>query len=299
MNNDFAIFRLQKLKTTNEIRRCLLHIFREQPTPNADPNQYHLNESLISKVVTKGDHAMQRLKSRLARMDKPPRKNAVLAVEALFTASPEYMLELSVEQRRCYFKDCVRWISGMVGAENIAVAQIHRCETTEHLHLIFLPIPKSENSLNYRKIFGGNKHRLSEIQDMFHSEVALRYGLKRGVKGSRATHQSLSEYNTLVNQSLPRLRAEKKQLEIECNDLKKKLVRARELLDSIAVDIKKAMEEHKEAVKYCLSALKERLLQRWGMVHDGKNQFTHESNRLIEELNDQPKPTLNISRPRR
>lgn len=299
MSNDFGIFRLEKLKSAMEIRRSLLHIFREQVTPNADPNKYHLNENLIVKLVVDSKSAMARLQDRLARMSKPPRVNAVLAVEAVFTASPEVMLELTVEQRRAYFKDCVRWIGKMVGVENIIVAQIHRCETTDHLHLIFAPIQKGENSLNYRELFGGNKNRLSQLQGLFHSDVAIKYGLNRGVKGSRATHQSLSEYNTLVNQSLPKLRAEKKELEIMNDDLEKKITRGKQLLNSITADIKKAIEEHSDAVKYCLLALKDRLKARWGLVYEGDNHFRSEVVKYIDEVQNKPKQTYDMPKPRR
>ncbi|ALS97788.1 MobV family relaxase [Lacimicrobium alkaliphilum] len=285
----YGIFRLEKLKSIGEVRRSLMHVFREQETPNADSSKYHLNQNLIAKYVKDSDSALARLRARLERMSKSPRKNAVLAVEAVFTASPEAMLQLAVEQRIRYFRDCVRWVGKFVGAESIITAQVHRCETTDHLHVIFSPIPQGDNSLNFRKLFGGNKHRLSQIQDQFHQEVAGKYGLDRGVKGSRATHQSLTEYNSLVNHSLPELRAEKHELERQCNDLNKKILRGRQLLDAITSDIKKAVVEHSNTVRYCLTALKERLMDRWGMIYEGNNQFKREADEFIEEVEDKPK----------
>jgi hypothetical protein len=298
-SNSSGIMRFEKLKSVEEVASVFRHVYREQNTPNADPKRISLNENLLTKIVNGVDDSMLRMKDRIARLNKTPRSNAVLAVEFIFTASPEAMNSISVAERRKYFIESVRWIAKKVGSENVLLACIHRDETTEHCHLVILPVPVGENSLNCRALLGGHKSRASELQDEFYAKVSSQFGFGRGNKGSRATHQSLSEYNTLVNQALPKLKAEKRELEIQCVDLENKISRGRQLLVTITFDIKKAMEEHSTAVRYCLTALKERLLARWGMTYEGNNQFKFESDNFVNEVQERPKLDYEAPRMRR
>lgn len=293
--NKYGIMRFEKLKELISVARVMKHIFREQDTPNAAPGLSNLNESLFKNGPNSTQTAVRRLKNRLGKMDKPPRKNAVLAVEAIFTASPEAMIELSVQERRAYFRDCVRWIAEMVGMENMVAGVIHRDEKTEHCHVVFTAIPKGENSLNCRKLIGGHKNRASELQDDFFNRVASKHGFARGRKGSRVSHQSLREYNKLVQNDLPSLRAEKKELEIQNQDLRNRIEQGKLVLKDLVQDIQRAIEEQKLKAKYCLDALQVRLKERWKMVYEGNNKFTSVAEEFVEQQID--KPTREIQRP--
>jgi hypothetical protein len=285
---NFAIMRFEKISSLNEVTRSLLHIFREQNTPNADPARGELNENLITKITTCAEQSIDLMKERIKRLDKPPRSNAVLAVEIIFTASPEAMTRLNVNQRRQYFKDSVKWFGKKVGADNILIAQIHRDENCEHLHLIVIPVPVGENNLNCRKLIGGHKSRASDLQDEFYDSVAKNYGLTRGKRGSRQTHQSLREHSALVSQELPKLRAEKLELKLECDELGKHIVRGQAILQNLTTDIKKTLEEHSQAIRYCFTALKERLQEKWGMIYEGNGKYTRQGEDFINEVIDKP-----------
>ena len=293
--SNFAIMRFEKICSLNEVTRSLRHIFREQDTPNADPARGELNENLITKITTCAEQSINLMKERIKRLDKPPRSNAVLAIELIFTASPDAMSTLTLTQRRLNFKDSVRRFGNKVGPENILVAQIHRDEICEHLHLIVLAVPVGENKLNCRELIGGHKSRASELQDEFYDSVAKNYGLTRGKRGSRQTHQSLRAYSALVSQELPKLRAEKLELKLECDELEKRIVRGKAILQNLAADIKKALEEHSQAIRYCFTALKERLQEKWGMIYEGNGKYTRQGEEFIEEVIE--KPTETYSRP--
>jgi len=293
--NNFAIMRFEKLKSLNETKRALLHCYREQRTENADPKRKQLNEVLTSKIGKTAYESFERMKKRLGRLSKPIRKNAVLAVEAIFTASPEAMEQLSVVERRKYFIDATKWIMEKVGSENILLACIHRDETSEHCHLLFIPIVKGGDSLNCRALIGGHRNRASELQDEFYHQVAKKYGLKRGKKGSKATHQSLKEHSSLVNHELPTLKANKRDLMLECDELEKRISRGKRILSDLQEEINIAIEAHKNAARYTLSALKERLIKYWNMIYEGDNRFTMKAEEFIEEAIDKPKNTLTPS----
>ena len=81
----YAILRTQKLKATGAVWRSLKHAFREQPTPNADPDKAAKNEHVGAASAAE---AMQKVRDRLP---EKRRKDAVLAIEYLITASPEAM----------------------------------------------------------------------------------------------------------------------------------------------------------------------------------------------------------------
>lgn len=287
-----GIMRFQKLKSFEEIHRVFRHIFREQNTPNADSTRFKLNENLTSKLAGDTDGCMGRVRDRIAALDKAPRANAVLAVEFIFTASPQAMKCLTASERRKYFTESVKWIVKKVGIENLISAQIHRDETTEHCHLIILPVPRGQNRLNCRELLGGHKSRASELQDEFHECVSSNFGLGRGVKGSRAKHQSLRNYNTIVIKSLPSLRAEKKKLENQCNVLEERISKGRKVLDSITTDIKKALEEHSQAVQYCLAELKNILKKRWGMIYEGPSKLKNDADEFLRVERENSKGTV-------
>lgn len=155
MSKNDGIMRFEKLKTYEAVTRALSHIYREQYTPNADHKRRALNENLTPKLGVDSLESMRRVKNRIGRMDKKPRSNAVLAVEFIFTASPDAMTSLSVQQRRKYFIESVRWVAKKVGIENVILAYVHRDETSEHCHLMVLPVLEGENSLNCRALLGG------------------------------------------------------------------------------------------------------------------------------------------------
>lgn len=79
----YAIIRAKKLKTMGAVSRSAQHTFRMQPTPNANPALTGRNRT----VGVKGSE--QILAALVWTLPKKRRKDAVLAIEYLVTASPE------------------------------------------------------------------------------------------------------------------------------------------------------------------------------------------------------------------
>ncbi|MCW5263608.1 hypothetical protein D5045_26860 [Verminephrobacter eiseniae] len=184
----YAILRTQKLKATGAVWRSLKHAFREQPTPNADPTRLG---------ATSAAEAMQQVRDRLP---EKRRKDAVLAIEYLITASPEAMQELGGKGRDAYFNDALKWLRERHGGANVVYAGIHRDETTPHMYAYVVPLDEATGRLNARKWLGGAK-ALSEMQTDFAANVGARHGLERGIKGSRARHERVKRHYGLVNQA--------------------------------------------------------------------------------------------------
>jgi hypothetical protein len=138
--------------------------------------------------------------------DQTIRKNAVLAVEFLLTASPEYFrpddprLAGYYEQQRLesFQHTACEWLQTRYG-NRIVRAELHLDESTPHIHAYMVPLDE-KGKLNCRALPCGSRYRLSELQDDF--ALAMKpLGLERGIKGSRASHTSVRKYYTAVNQS--------------------------------------------------------------------------------------------------
>lgn len=192
----YAILRTQKLKSGIAVRRSMKHAFREQDTPNADPSRTPDNTHIGAKSV---DEALQRFN---ARLPEKVRKNAVLAVEYLITASPEDMKGKTRAEQDEYFRDGLEWLKRRHGVENIVYAGVHRDETTPHMYAYVVPLDR-QGKLNCRSFLGGAQ-ALSEMQTEFAREVGKQHGLERGVEGSKARHTSIQQYYARVQAATPK-----------------------------------------------------------------------------------------------
>ena len=107
------------------------------------------------------------------------RRDSVMLVETLITASPEFMHSLPPAEQRAYFAAALDFVSGRVGKQNIISAVVHMDETTPHMHLCFVPITK-EGKLSAKTMLG-NQKSLSEWQTAYHAHMSARWPeLERG-----------------------------------------------------------------------------------------------------------------------
>ena len=130
-------------------------------------------------------------------MPPKPRKNAVLAIEYLIGASPEWQGWHTKKQDE-YFKRALQFLENKHGKENIITSVVHMDETTPHMSVFVVPIDK-KGKLNCRDFLGG-REKLRNLQTDFAKKVES-LGLERGVEGSKAEHNSIKKYYSTVNQS--------------------------------------------------------------------------------------------------
>ncbi|RNE88344.1 MobV family relaxase [Marichromatium sp. AB32] len=190
----FAILRTQKLKHLASIRRSLKHAFREQETPNADlartPDNSHIGATSSAEALA----------AVADRLPEKRRKDAVLAIEYLITASPEAMRDKSRAEQDAYFRDSLDWLKARHGADNVVYAGIHRDETTPHMYAYAVPLDAATGRLNAKRWLGGAK-ALSQMQSDFAEHVGQRHGLERGLEGSRARHQRVQAFYAALETS--------------------------------------------------------------------------------------------------
>ncbi|WP_308370368.1 plasmid recombination protein, partial [Serratia marcescens] len=73
------------------------------------------------------------------RLPEKRRKDAVLAVEYVMTASPEWWNTASSDQQQGFFTRSGEWLADKYGADNIVTATVHRDELTPHLSAFVVP----------------------------------------------------------------------------------------------------------------------------------------------------------------
>jgi hypothetical protein len=196
----YGICRIQKLKA-GSVNGSGRHTNRESDTPNADPQRQHIR--IIGAPDTEDIPNLETL-VRQHIGEQTIRKNAVLAVEFLLTASPEYFRPddparagyYDPQRLEAFQQQACQWLLDRYGSR-IVRAELHLDESTPHIHAYLVPLD-DKGKLNCRGLLGGSRHRLSELQDDFASSMAP-LGLQRGIKGSKAKHTEISKYYAAIN----------------------------------------------------------------------------------------------------
>ena len=185
----YAILRVAKLKTFGQIGGSLSHTFRTRDTPNADPARTPLNEHHGPQTPAEIQAAFKEI------LPEKRRSDAVLGLEYLITFSPEFGQENNGSK---YFEDARRWLIDRHGAENVISTHVHRDETTPHM--VAYVVPMQEGRLRSMAFIGGPQ-MLREMQTDFAQAVGRDHGLERGIEGSKAKHQTISEYYARANEA--------------------------------------------------------------------------------------------------
>ena len=181
----FAIVRHSKHHSLGTIGASASHTMRTRRTLNANPS----GPAPEVWAGTEDPAADVR-----ALLPEKRRKNAVLSLEYLVSASPEFFKEKTPDVWRSYLREQLEMLENYYGKENIASAVLHQDETSPHLAVQIVPLLNGK--LNARELIG-TREACSIIQDLA-GDVGKSYGLSRGVKGSKAKHLDIRKwYETL------------------------------------------------------------------------------------------------------
>lgn len=196
--SEYAILRFAKLPAEKNVAGSLRHITRENDTPNADPGKRQDN------TLEGGENVSQLMGAFRSRLPEKVRKNGVRAIECLVTGSPERMAEMSREEQDAYFEDAKKWVGeNFGGAANVFCTAIHRDESTPHMHVLLVPMVECEKKgqkLSAAHYLDGPA-KLTALQTSFAEEVGKKYGLERGIEGSKAKHQTVKRYYSKLNKT--------------------------------------------------------------------------------------------------
>lgn len=190
------------IKSWAAMRAANIHNARTKPLPHAvrdAPPPMHLIgtgnlEADVRSIL--GDVAID--------VDKP-RKNGVLAFEAILTASPEFFEQGSEADRQrrldAWIKAQRNWAVQHYGLMRVASLVIHLDEKTPHAHLVVVPL---EMKIDKRRRDGRARYSIvgrsisgpgafSAVQDSYAAAMAP-FGLSRGVRGSGRKNEPVAQY---------------------------------------------------------------------------------------------------------
>lgn len=187
---NYAIMRCKKLTGMGSVASALQHCYRERETPNADAERTPENYCSVSQSA---DEAMGKLRKLLP---EKRRKDAVLAVEYVMTASPEWWNEATPRQQAEFFARSEQWLENKYGKDRVVAAVVHRDEATPHLSAFVVPLTQ-DGRLSAKEFIGG-RSKMRDDQSTY-AESVKKLGLERGIEGSRATHQTVQHYYESIN----------------------------------------------------------------------------------------------------
>ena len=165
----------------------------ELPAYISSPDLAGMNS--LDRVGTKAVHQRRTDRIKQADLIRKPQKNAAVAIEAVYSASPEWFDSHSMGEWQAYFKDLDRWTAQKFGVENIIHKAVHFDEKTPHMHVILTPILNTEKGNKYTSSrFLGGREGLRKIQTDLAESIGKSYGLERGVDGSKARHTNQVEW---------------------------------------------------------------------------------------------------------
>ena len=198
------------------------HIERTIIPDYVDKSRTYLNKELITfpdGIKNRTQAIQHRIEN--ANLSRKISKNQVRAIRILLSGSNDEMNSLfNQNQINQWSEDNLKWLKETFGEENIVSAVIHLDESTPHIHATLVPIVSSERKKkkseqnvkkNYSKKTGNRlsandimtRGNLKQYQTSY-AEAMSKYGLKRGVEGSKAKHTTTAEYykNLLIENEL-------------------------------------------------------------------------------------------------
>lgn len=205
------------------------------PTRTPDNKEYVEHGSYRAEVSDRID--------RFRDGGRKVRKDAVVLVEGIATASPDFFEGKSRDEVIAYFDDVYEFVKSEAGADNLIHFTVHLDETTPHAHFGFTPI--KDGTLSWKKFFDG-KYALMSFQDRHWEQVGKKWGLARGEKAEDTgrTHKTTQQMKRDAAREVAELRdeaeAQRGAVELASADLERttgEVVEAEQRLECLQQDI--------------------------------------------------------------
>jgi hypothetical protein len=210
--------RMAKIKSRVSLHLAAQHNTRERMPSNADERLTPLNRTSGST-----DDIMARYTNMLP---DTVRKNAVHAIEVVMTASPDFHGNWDD-----YLRRCDNWAKKIFGEKNVLGIAHHKDEATPHTQILIMPI--KDGKLNARAFIGGNRDRMTELQNDFAYHCGIPFGLDRGQSREKTNARHNAHTLKFAVAAL-----DKKQWEFQAQFQERK-----ETLDAQAAEVKKQQTE--------------------------------------------------------
>ncbi|ELA9385171.1 plasmid recombination protein [Vibrio parahaemolyticus] len=190
MSNLKTILRFKKLKSHKKLRDVNSHNQRFNKVENANPE--------FKNIHLYGSKNLSRdIKKEFNKKGIKPRKDSVLAMEAIITLSPEYFSD--DKKTKDFTYAAVHFLKENFD-ENVISITLHVDETSPHIHAIILPITE-KGRLSAFECFAPNK--LAELQDKYCKSMNKQLPEKFTYeKGSKAKHTEVKKFYTMAKEAV-------------------------------------------------------------------------------------------------
>lgn len=169
----FCVMNIQKRK-----RNDITGIQKEATRTATDyNNRVQPGMNIFNVNLIQSNNWMQDIQAEIDRVGAKTRSNSVIALDTIYTASPDFFKGRNNAENDMFFEDCLKFHQKRFG--HIISAVIHYDETTPHLHVLSVPLT-SDNRLSARDVIG-NRAKMSQMQTAFYEQVGRDYGLERGI----------------------------------------------------------------------------------------------------------------------
>ncbi|WP_302606258.1 MobV family relaxase [uncultured Alistipes sp.] len=227
----YVVFHMQKTRGTDSGTSA--HIERKVKPSNADEERTYLNRRLIEYpdgVQTRTQAIQHRLET--AGLTRKVGKNQVRVIRIMLSGSPDDMRRIVREGRLDeWCADNMKYLAETFGRENIVSADLHLDETSPHIHATLVPIVTTERKRKKQEERRAKRYRtksasrprlcadevmarvkLKEYQDTYAAAMA-KYGLQRGIEGSKARHVDTTQFYRDVKAMTDTLKADVTELQ--------------------------------------------------------------------------------------
>lgn len=137
--SEFVVLRFAKFRTLSALGAASAHNTRTAKAGLAHTITPPDGRGVL--VLEGQPDAVTAWKDRAAAVGlKKPRRDAVLALEAVMSASPSWFDNATPEERDQWTERSLDYARDIFGADNILQASLHLDETTPHLHILAIPL---------------------------------------------------------------------------------------------------------------------------------------------------------------
>jgi hypothetical protein len=202
----FAILRTEKIKDWSTLTKSMGHCLR---TSNDDRNHLAPNTAEPFRILLGEPDWVADWKKCVDGMWLPKLKMGTthtIAREFILTTSPEFFVNKSKKEREEWITENIEWLKNRFGVDRVKFACAHFDEQTLHISAYVLG-KKADNNRKGKPNsrgngwtlsdsilgLGGDKNELGKLQDEY-AEAMQKFALRRGLKGSKATHQTTAKW---------------------------------------------------------------------------------------------------------
>lgn len=256
MPTNFAICRTKKIKSWSTLTKSVGHNLRT----SAD-SRSHLNGAAPEalRIIDGNAEWLTEWRAQVDGMHLRKLSQGcqhTLAREFFLGVSPTYFEGKSKREINQWAKDNVQWLHDRFGKDRVKLAVLHLDEQTPHIaaYVVGLKADKNLSRGNGWTLsdsvlgLGGNKSSLSQLQDEY-AKAMEHLKLQRGIKGSKATHQSTAAWRRQMAKPLDTSVSYPKPIEPTLADRINIEAYGKRVAEAAATDVHRQMKPYHQQAK--------------------------------------------------